>query len=83
MRSLLHAVDMVRIRLRFDSTPVHYARQCWFLFDPSSCRVVGDVAFLIAKHFGLTEAEGIQVTRGKGRGSRPRGIAHVIFFLPA
>lgn len=52
---------MVRIRLRFDSTPVHYARQCWFLFDPSDCRVVGDVAFLIGKHFGLSETEGIQL----------------------
>lgn len=52
---------MVRVRLRFDSTPVHYARQCWFLFDPDSCRLVGDVAYLIAKRFNLQDAHGIQV----------------------
>lgn len=52
---------MVRVRLRFDSTPLHYARQCWFLFDPDSCRLVGDVAYLIAKRFNLQDAHGIQV----------------------
>ena len=52
---------MVRVRLRFDSTPLHYARQCWFLFDPDSCRLVGDVAYLIARRFGLQDTAGIQV----------------------
>ena len=56
--------SMVRIRLRFDSTPLHYARQCWFLFDPDSCRLVGDVAYLIARRFGLQDTAGIQVTQG-------------------
>ena len=55
---------MVRIRLRFDSTPLHYARQCWFLFDPDSCRLVGDVAYLIARRFGLQDTAGIQVKQG-------------------
>lgn len=50
----------VRVRLRFDSSPLHYSRQCWFLFDPESCSVVSDVVFLIARHFSLRE-EGLQV----------------------
>ena len=55
---------MVRVRLRFDSTPLHYARQCWFFFDPDSCRLVGDVAYLIARRFGLQDTAGIQVKQG-------------------
>lgn len=49
----------VRIRLRFDSSPLNYAKKCWFVFDADQCSLVKDVAYLIARQFGLTR--GIQV----------------------
>ena len=49
----------VRVRLRFDSSPLHYAKKCWFVFDAEQCSLVKDVAYLIARQFGLTQ--GIQV----------------------
>lgn len=49
------------MRLKFDATPVNYARKCWFTFDSEKCRLVRDVAHLIASHFGLQAAHGIQV----------------------
>ena len=49
----------VRVRLRFDSSPLHYAKKCWFVFDADQCSLVKDVAYLIARQFGLTQ--GIQV----------------------
>lgn len=52
---------MVRVKLKFDSTPVSYAQKCWFTFDSEKCRLVKDVAHLIATHFGLHSALGIQV----------------------
>ena len=52
--------ENVRIRLRFDSTPVSYAQKCWFTFDSERCKLVGDVCHLIASHFNL-KAHGIQV----------------------
>lgn len=59
------SVDMssqtVRVKLRFDFTPVNYARKCWFVFDSEKCRLVKDVAHLITSHFGLRSAAGIQV----------------------
>ena len=59
--------DMVltRIRVRFDFTPVNYARKCWFVFDSDQCSLVGDVAYLISAHFELQnnqEHNGIEVS---------------------
>ena len=45
----------VRIRLRFDSSPLQYAKKCWFLFDADQCSLVKDVAFLIARQFDLNQ----------------------------
>ena len=50
----------VRVRLKFQATPVHYAKKCCFLFQQDSCRLVGDLAFLVATRFGLN-ARGIEV----------------------
>lgn len=52
---------IIRVRLKFDSTPVSYAQKCWFVFDDESCRLVSDVSHLIASHFGLQNRHGIQV----------------------
>ena len=52
---------MIRVRLKFDSSPVSYARKCWFVFDGEKCRLVGDVSHLIASHFKLEKSLGIQV----------------------
>ena len=49
----------VRVRLRFDSSPLHYAKKCWFVFDADQCSLVKDVAYLIARQFDLNQ--GIQV----------------------
>ena len=56
----------VRVRVKFEAPPVRYGRQCWFLFEPEQCTVAGDVAFLIAKHFGFRNAQGIQVKCDRG-----------------
>ena len=45
----------MRIRLRFDSSPLQYAKKCWFLFDADQCSLVKDVAFLIARQFDLNQ----------------------------
>ena len=50
----------VRIRLRFSSTPLHYANKCCFLFQRDACRTVGDLIYLITARFGV-EATGVQV----------------------
>ena len=55
------AAIMIRVRLKFDSSPVDYARKCWFVFDSEKCRLVGDVSHLIASHFKLKSSRGIQV----------------------
>lgn len=55
----------VRIRLKFDSTPVTYAQKCWFTYDRDKCVFVGDVSHLIAVHFHLQDA-GIQVIEEGG-----------------
>lgn len=52
---------VVRVKLKFDSTPVSYAKKCWFTFDTEKCKLVKDVAHLVASHFGLHSALGIQV----------------------
>ena len=49
----------VRVRLRFDSSPLNYAKKCWFVFDADQCNLVKDVAYLIARQFDLNQ--GIQV----------------------
>lgn len=49
----------VRVRLRFDSSPVNYAKKCWFVFDADQCSLVRDVAYLIARQFDLNQ--GLQV----------------------
>ena len=49
----------VRVRLRFDSSPLNYAKKCWFVFDADQCSLVKDVAYLIARQFDLNQ--GIQV----------------------
>lgn len=56
---LVNEMVYVRVRLRFDSSPLHYAKKCWFVFDAEQCSLVKDVAYLIARQFGLTQ--GIQV----------------------
>ena len=58
---LFLASTMIRVRLKFDSSPESYARKCWFVFDSEKCRLVGDVAHLIASHFKLKNSRGIQV----------------------
>ena len=52
---------MIRVRLKFESTPVSYAQKCWFTFDGEKCRLVSDVSHLLAAHFGIKNAHGIQV----------------------
>ena len=53
---------LARVRLRFQSTPIHYAQKCWFTFDKEQCRLVGDVAHLIGSQFGFDlHKDGIQV----------------------
>ncbi len=45
---------LVRVRLRFQSAPLHYAQKCWFTFDKEQCKIVGDVAYLISSQFGFS-----------------------------
>lgn len=54
---------MIRVRLKFDSTPVSYAQKCWFTFDGEKCRLVNDVSHLIASHFSFKSSHGIQVAK--------------------
>ena len=70
---------MIRVRLKFDSTPVSYAQKCWFAFDSEKCRVVKDVSYLISSHFGLKHRHGIQV--GKERVCVHRDCFVVSFFF--
>ena len=53
---------LIRVRLRFDSTPVSYAQKCWFTFNSEKCKLVADVSHLIASHFNLQDAKGLQVS---------------------
>lgn len=52
---------LLRVRLRFDSTPLDYSRLCWFAFDPDRYSLVGDLAYDVARHFGLDTRAGVQV----------------------
>ena len=65
---------MIRVRLKFDSTPVSYAQKCWFTFDAEKCRLVSDVSHLIGSHFSLQSVQvclpALQGAPGKGW-SRP------------
>ena len=54
---------MLRVRLKFDSTPLNYAKKCWFTFDREKCRLVSDVSHLIASRFSLGKTHGIQVNK--------------------
>lgn len=44
---------MKRIRVHIDYTHPHKTRRSWFLFDPTQCRIVSDLSYLIAQRFGL------------------------------
>ena len=44
-------MSLVRVRLVFENPAPGVERQCWYLFDSSSCRVVADLSHLVSKRF--------------------------------
>ena len=50
----------LRIRIKFDSTPLNHSQKCWFTFDGEKCKMVSDVRHLIASRFNM-KPQGIQV----------------------
>lgn len=47
-------MSLIRIKLIFERPLVKSPEQCWMLVDKSSCKMVCDLEYLIAKKFFVT-----------------------------